>query len=118
MSSNTIDLQDFANLAQGFANALDADDFESSSEFLDADCQYRIGDAIHRGRDAIIQSYQKGSEKAKALFEQVKYDSEVLEVRANTATILFFEHLMAKGKRQEYRLQQRLTYNDQGRIIK
>jgi hypothetical protein len=25
---------------------------------------------------------------------------------------------MAKGKRQEYRLQQRLTYNDQGRIIK
>jgi hypothetical protein len=118
MIPNSPTSTDIPNLAHRFTAALDAGDFESTWELLNADCRYPIRNALHQGSNGVLRSYQEGSEKTKEHFEQVQYDSEVLEVQANTATILLIDRLMDKDKRFDHNLQQRLTFNDQGRIIK
>jgi ketosteroid isomerase-like protein len=65
------------DVAEAFARALDADDYAAARPLLAPDCVYVIGDRRYDGPEAILESYRASSEKARAFFDEVVFDSTV-----------------------------------------
>ena len=94
---------DLLQVAAALASALDADDFESVAEMLGDDVEYRIGDVVHQGPDAVVASYRNGSASARRIFEQVEYSHEIIGlVGEHTVRIDYADDLSADGEHIEH----------------
>ncbi len=102
--------------AERFAKALDEDDFESARAYLAQSCRYLTGKEVLKGPDAIIQSFREGSDKAKRIFDQVNFGSEVLGVEGNRATVQFTDLIQIKGQNLVYSSRQHLEFRADGLI--
>jgi ribosomal protein S18 acetylase RimI-like enzyme len=104
--------------AEGFAKALDKDDFESAKAYLAQNCRYSTGEKDVHGPDAIIQGFREGSEKAKRLFDHVDYGSEILEIGAGGVVVQFTDLIEIKGQTHVYSSRQHLEFGDDGLITR
>ena len=101
-----------------YAKALDEDDFESAKVYLARNCQYSVGGKELHGPEAIIQSFREGSDKAKRLFDQVDFGSEILRVDGNRVTIQFTDLIQFKGQSLVYSSKQHLEFGEDGLIVR
>jgi limonene-1,2-epoxide hydrolase len=99
------------SVAERFAKALDADDFESAVRTLSSECQYSFRDALIKGPDTIIQSYRDASEKAKRLFHRIEYGSELVEIGAERVVVRFWDRLEVQGRSHLYTSRQQLQHD-------
>ena len=101
------------------ARALDADDLETACALLAEDCIYETGRETLRGPDRIAASYAEASARARRLFDEVRYASEVGPASDATATVTFTDYLLKAGSRwHRYRCQQAFTVGAVGRIVR
>ncbi len=104
--------------AYGFARALNHDDYETAAQFLSSRCEYDTGSEWLAGRDEVLRSYWLNSETAKRNLEGIQYSSEVTYVNGRTAVIQFMDDLTHNGETHQYRCNQKLTFNNEGRIVR
>ncbi len=102
--------------AERFAKALDEDDFESAKAYLAQNCQYSIGEKDLRGPEEIIHSFKEGSDKAKRIFDQVDFGSEILRVEGNNITVQFTDLIQIQGQSLVYSSRQHLEFGENGLI--
>lgn len=112
------DSESLRTRAEGFAKALDKDDFESAKAYLAQNCRYLTGDKDIHGPDAIIQSFREGSEKAKRLFDHVDYGSEILDIGVASVVVQFTDLIEITGQTHLYSSRQHLEFGDGGLIIR
>ena len=109
---------DPVRVATAFATVLDADDLDSLVTMLSDDVVYRIGDAVHRGPDAVVASYRDGSALARTIFEQVTYSHDIVGlVGARTVRIDFADDLAEGGEDFDHHSIQDVEVGRDGRIV-
>jgi GNAT superfamily N-acetyltransferase len=104
--------------AKRFAKALDDDDFESAKAYLAQNCRYSIGEKELNGPEEIIQSFREGSDKAKRIFDQVDYGSEILRIDGNSVTTQFTDLIQIKGQTLVYSSRQHSEFGEDGLIVR
>jgi hypothetical protein len=65
------------DIVHRFADALDADDFETLAELLEAQAVYDSSDAIVHGSAAIVDSFRKNSEWGHASLDGLEFRHEI-----------------------------------------
>ncbi len=105
-------------VARQFAQALDEGNYPTAQSLLASDCVYDSPSGTLCGPEAIIDSYRNNSEKAHGWFENIEYDSQVIESDDTSATILFIDHLTHSTGKHTYRCQQKITLDSDHLIIK
>ena len=115
---SVIDSESLRTRAEGFAKALDKDDFESAKAYLAQNCRYLTGEKDMHGPDAIIQGFREGSEKAKRLFDHVDYGSEILDISAAGVVVQFTDLIEITGQNHVYSSRQHLEFGDDGLIVR
>lgn len=106
------------SVAVRFTKALDADAFGPARSTLSPECQYSFNHKLLAGPDTIIQSYRDASEKAKRLFDQIDYRSELTEIGADRVVVKFWDRLEVRGQTYLYSSKQQLTFGPSGSIIR
>jgi len=96
--------------SKAFATALDADEFEVVRKLLSIDCIYTFEEGILVGTDAILDFFRANSQRARVLLDEVVYESEIVEVRADSSVILFIDRLKYRGFEHTYRSQEKLFF--------
>lgn len=104
--------------AERFTKALDEDDFESAKASLARNCRYLVGEKDLHGPEAIIQSFREGSDRAKRVFDNVDYGSEILKIDENSVTAQFTDLIQIKGQTLVYSSRQHLEFGEDGLIIR
>ena len=104
--------------AARFAKALDEDDFESAKAYLAQNCQYVVGEKEMHGPEEIIQSFREGSDKAKRVFDQVDFGSEILRIDGKNVTIQFTDLIQIKGQSLVYSSKQHMEFGEDGLIVR
>ena len=104
-------------VANGFAAALDAEDYSSAHALLAPDCVYQIRNETLTGADVIIDSYRENGATAKRRFDALEYMSEVQATGESTAVILFIDRVRLQDQWHEYRCRQHLTVGIAGQIV-
>jgi hypothetical protein len=112
------DMTAHEEIALRFAQALDREDYASAGECLAAVCEYRIGDDVHRGREAILASYRSSGDWATAHLDGVRYESSVRPGEEGEVVIEFTDHLEHAGQKHTHRCEQHLAFDDSGRIAR
>ena len=103
-------------LANLFAEALDEEDYPKAAACLAASCVYETPEETYYGPDAIIGSYREHGEWAARNLETVRYESAVRNRSDGEVTVEFLDHIEHAGVAHTYRCEQRLTFDDLGRI--
>jgi hypothetical protein len=104
-------------IAAGFAQALDADDFETLLPMLAIDVVYRVGEAEHHGPAAVAGSYRAGSELARRLFDVVTFSHQIVGVvGGRTVRIDFVDTLRVGDEELEHHSVQDVRIDEAGRI--
>ena len=101
-----------------FAAALDTDDFYGIEALISKNCVFIDRMKVIEGREAIIDSYRKSSERAQELFDAVHYESDVLSSSKTSAEILFADHLTCGRLIHIYRSRQFLEFSLDGPIVR
>lgn len=101
-------LSDLA-FAQGFARALDAEDFDGAARRLDPDAVYDTGKQILRGSEAIVASYRAAATRARALLEELVNESAVEALEDRRFRVRYTDRLQHRGERHAFRCEQILT---------
>ncbi len=96
------------DIALRFAAALDTDDYSTVAALLTRDCRYQSPTGLIEGRRDITGQYWRASRWARERFE-VRYESAVLEVEFDVATIEFKDHLTYRGTPHTHTCRQRVT---------
>lgn len=111
-------MSDHLAVAARFAHALDREDYGAAAACLAPTCEYSIGSEMHRGPEAIIATYRESGEWAAAQLDSVRYESSVRpSVDApGGAIVTFTDHIEARGHRLAHRSEQRLWFDEAGRI--
>ncbi len=104
--------------ARDFASLLDADDFEGVRALISASCVYYSGRGVHIGPEAIVLSYRDASRLTRTKFEDVRYESEILDAHDRSALIEFRDFLRAGDKCHVYSCHQRVHFGGDGRIAR
>jgi hypothetical protein len=104
-------------MARRFAAALDDHDWAAATNCLAPDCIYLFRGTEARGRDQIIDSYRRIGEWVAATFESVSYESKVEALGPARAAITFRDVLDHQGHHLDFRCQQILTTDDEGRVV-
>ena len=104
------------DLVESLAEALDLDDYVTVSSLLSADVEYVIGDQRHSGVEAVISSYEKGSEMAHRIFDEVLYRHAVFSTEdLDTFRVEFTDELTVGEETLTHRVEQHMTVSpDQG----
>jgi hypothetical protein len=95
-------------VAQQFANALDANVFDKAIALLDVNCIYNI-----KGKE-IIDFYRKADAWCKKTLDAYKYESSVDE----EGVITFYDHITHSGLKHTHCCKQRITLNNDGLITR
>ena len=93
-------------IAEKFAQALDAEDYENANELLSRECKYLCRGQLYVGPTAIITSYQDNGDDAERRFDNVRYESVVVGMSDCAALIQFTDHLSLKGKHFTFQCEQ------------
>jgi hypothetical protein len=104
--------------ARRFAERLDADDFEGVRSMISERCTYDSGRGVLVGPGAIVRSYLDASRHARSKFDQVRYESEVVEADDHTALIEFRDSLSARGERHVHTCRQRVRFAADETIVR
>lgn len=100
------------------AQALDGDDFVTVRSLLDPDVTYGIGGELHRGPDAVVQSYSAGSAMARELFDQVDFDHTLVGLVApRTVRVDFSDRLEVAGDVFDHHSVQDIEVGDDAAIV-
>ncbi len=105
-------------MVRGLARALDQDDFEAAAAYISTECEYRTGDEVLIGRDAIIGSYAASSTWGRGHLTTLTYASEVEAPRGGEVPVLFIDDLSHGGRSHRYRCRQRFTVGSDGLITR
>lgn len=97
------------NVAEAFARALDAEDYEAAAALMAPACEYVSSEGTHLGPAAIIASYRSHGDWARAHLDEVAYESAVEAHADGTARILYIDRIRKGVVRHEYRCAQRVT---------
>ena len=103
-------------MACSFARALDNDDFVAAANVLDAGCRYESPDGVLTGPAAIIASYRSHSDRARATFDEVVYESEVGDADDGEVPIAFVDRIRRGTARHVYRCRQWVHVSSSGKI--
>ncbi len=103
-------------IARQFAVGLDRNDFQAVEALLSPDCIYDLSPGLLYGPAQIVASYQINDARARPLFDHIGYESEVIEVRDQSALIKFVDHLEKSGVRYSHACLQRITVSPAGQI--
>lgn len=104
---NPVDAMNNAiEIAEKFAQALDAEDYDIAGRLLSGECKYLCRGQLHVGPAAIIASYQDHGDAAERKFENVRYESVVIPMPNGAALIQFTDHLSLKGKHFTFQCEQ------------
>ncbi len=104
--------------ARRFASLLDADDFEGVRALISAGCVYQSGRGVHSGPEAIVLSYRDASRLARSKFDDVHYESEVVEADDRSALIEFRDILSVRDQRHVYSCRQRVSFGPDERVTR
>ncbi len=106
-------------LAARFADALDRDDLTTAALLLDEAVTQRDKTQERAGRDAVIASLAAASRWAWSAFDDVRRESEIVEVAGATVTVRVTAYF-AKAPAQWHRHRRllRLTFADSGAIVR
>ncbi len=100
------------------ARALDEDDFVTVRSLLDPEVTYRIGSELHRGPDAVVQSYSEGSALARHLFDRVGFDHTVVGlVDDRTVRVDFSDRLEVAGDVFDHHSVQDIVVGERSMIV-
>jgi hypothetical protein len=95
----TSDVDDVLAIVRDFAVALDQDDFERVADHLDSDVTYTIDGVTHRGPEAVVESYRRGSAAARRIFDDVEFSHSVVRHGDDKVRVDFSDRLTADGER-------------------
>jgi hypothetical protein len=93
-------------VAEQFAESLDAEDYQAAEAMLSEECEYTCRGQVYRGRAAIIESYRGTGDCAKRGFNNVEYESAVRSIADNVALIHFIDHLCHNDRHFTFECQQ------------
>lgn len=105
------------NAALDFAKALDNEDYEKASQYLDIDCIYEISPEVIKGRKAIINSYKEAGDWGKKNLDSLSYKSKVEKINDDVFLLTFNDFIKHKNLEFTYSSQQKVTFNKIGKII-
>ncbi len=105
-------------LAQHFAQALDRCDFQAAGRDLAPDCLYFTGREVLTGPLAILDSYSQNARWAEEALQQVVYESRVQLEPDGSIIICFTDRISHGGRTHQYRCNQRLFLNGEGKIAR
>jgi hypothetical protein len=103
-------------VAERFAQALDGEDYAAARLCLAPDCEYSIRGVVHRGADAILAAYREAGEWGAAQLDGVRFESSVRAGDGGGAIVAFVDHLECRGEELTHRCEQRLAFDEVGRI--
>ena len=101
-------------IAQQFAEALDANNFDAATSLLSQDCIYNINEKEIGGVDEIIDSYRKADAWCKRTLDAYTYESSV----DDCGTITFYDHITHGGKSHVHCCKQRISLGNDDHIVK
>jgi hypothetical protein len=104
------------NVAEQFANSLDAEDYETAAKCLTANCEYTIGGRTYRGPDAIIDSYRKSAEWGARTLDRVRYANRIRISDRDGVVAEFVDYIEHAGLTHTHRCEQRLEFDEHGLI--
>lgn len=114
---------DAMTLVYRVAAALDRDDFVMASGFVHPECVYESPGGRMVGRDAIIDSYRKNAEWARAAFDRIEYESSVEPMADGRFRVTYTDRTWHTPRTTApeplahvYQCQQILTVNEDGLI--
>lgn len=106
-------------VAEAFSRALDRSNFSAARALLAADCAYDLGTEVLVGPDAVLESYARSARWAERHLDEVRYESSVLRVDGDRATILYTDYLLkAPAQWHRHRCEQDVVVNADGRIVR
>lgn len=110
-------MSDIRALADDFAKALDADDFETARRLLSAECDYEVRGQVLRGPDAIIACYARASASGRAALDEIRFESMVEGASGQAVTVRFVDHLRKGPRAYRFECLQHLTFSGRGLIV-
>lgn len=105
------------DVAQRFAAALDANDWDAALGLLAPRCRYDCRGTTSEGGDAIVASYREIGEWVAATFADVRYASEVVSADPPHVLLEFRDHMRHGDHVLDFRCRQRLTVDADGKIV-
>ena len=106
------------DLGRQFADRLDRRDYDALRDLLAADCRYELPDRLIVGCDAIIEAYRDGTEWAFEAIDQIDFESEVVAESDASAQVTFIDHLRTGERTHDFRCQQIVVSDSQGKIAR
>ncbi len=107
-----------------FARALDEKDYARAGELLHPDCQYHVRGEKHKGKKAILDSYEAASRWVSQTFDSHRYQNSIHSLSdAHKAAgksnfyIEFKDVVSLGGKEQSHVCQQHIELDSQGLIV-
>lgn len=106
-------------VAEKFARALDADDYESASVLLHDDCAYDTGKKVLLGKRQIIESYLENSNWVHSTFDEVIFESEIEHafVSGEVVPVRYTDRIRKDGLSHIHQCRQILTVNGTSQLI-
>ena len=102
--------------AARFAKALDDEDYPTAAACLAGNCIYDTPERTYRGVCEVIGSYWKHGDWASRNLDSVGYRSAVRDGSDGEVIVEFIDHIEHAGASHTYRCEQRLAFDDRGRI--
>lgn len=103
-------------LATRFSTALDEENYPAAAACLARNCVYETRGETYRGVCEIIGSYWEHGDWATRNLDSVRYESIIREGVDGQIIVEFLDHIEHGGRAHTYRCEQRLTFDDSGRI--
>ena len=105
--------------AEQFGYLLDNDRFEELQRWIAEDCSYDIGSKILLGPLEIAEFYKANMEDGRKKFDELEWGKAVIEeIDDETFDVCFSDFLKHKGIEHRYKCKQRLTVNDDAKVLK
>lgn len=104
--------------AQKFATSLDQDNFPLTKTTLSPNCQYIIGSETLTGPEAICHSYEQNMLEGRAKLDKLEWGQSEIEVISDSEYVVHFtDFLTHKGIQFTHQCKQKLSFNEQGKIM-
>lgn len=102
--------------AQAFVHALDVEDFTAAQSLLDPDCVYQFRGKQTRTANAIIDSYRAAADWARASFDSIRYESDLIQESPTRFRVRYADLTDHAGQSHRHECEQVFTFNSKGRI--
>ncbi|WP_425398239.1 hypothetical protein [Aeoliella sp.] len=105
-------------IAEQFARALDAEDYQQAEVMLSPGCEYVCRGRRFVGPESIIDSYRQSGEGASHQFDRVEYESSCELVGEDMVLIRFVDRLTKAGQSFTFECQQLVQVDQNGQIVR